>query len=122
METITGKPSGIALLSLQRNLTKARLDTAFQRLLWWVFTGTRGGVNRARVILTIRKEPMNAHRLSQRLHLDYKTVVHHLGVLQKHMILETGEGYGAIYSPSPELEECFPEFLAIRDMMMNVDT
>jgi len=81
-----------------------------------VFTGARGGVNRARIILTIKEEPMNAHRLSQRLHVDYKTITHHLKVLQRnHLIIEAGEEYGAMYFPSPELEECFPEFLAIQN-------
>jgi len=93
-------------------------DKAFKRLLWWIFTGTRGGVNRARLILTIREEPMNAHRLSQRLHINYKTVVHHLRVLQKHrIIVETGERYGTVFFPSPELDECYDEFLAISNMM-----
>ena len=86
-------------------------DTAFRRLLWWVFTGTRGGVNRVRVIVALSEQPMNAHRVAQLLDVDYKTVMHHLNVLRRnHLIVKTGEGYGGMYFPSPELEEGFSDF------------
>ena len=57
---------------------------------------------------------MNANQLSRELEMDYKTVRHHLNVLLKnHLILEVGQGYGAQYFQSPELEQNYEEFLKI---------
>ncbi len=69
-----------------------------------------------RVIAALSKQPMNAHRASQRLGMDYKTMMHHLNVLRKnHLIIKTGEGYGAMYFPSPELEEDFSGFQLMQE-------
>ena len=101
--------------TVAEGLMRGRPDTAFRRLLWMVFTGTRGGINRMRIIATLREQPMNAHRLALQLGMDYKTITHHLSVLQRnHLIVKTGEGYGAMYFPSPELEEHYEDFLSIR--------
>jgi DNA-binding transcriptional ArsR family regulator len=90
------------------------LSSVVRRILWWVLTGNRGGPNRGRIIVTIKEQPMNANQLSQKLGMDYKTVRHHLNVLQRnHLIIEVGEGYGAMYFLSPELEQTYEEFLKI---------
>jgi DNA-binding transcriptional ArsR family regulator len=48
------------------------------------------------------------------LGMDYKTVRHHLSVLMKnHMLVSVGEGYGAMYFVSPELEQNYDEFIKI---------
>jgi DNA-binding transcriptional ArsR family regulator len=87
-------------------------------MLWWVFTGNRGGLNRARLIVTLKEQPMNANQLATKLAMDYKTIRHHLSVLLKnHLILEVGEGYGAMYFLSPELEQNYEEFLHIWSMI-----
>jgi DNA-binding transcriptional ArsR family regulator len=87
-----------------------------RRILWWVFAGNRGGSNRARIIIAIKRQPLNANQLAQALGLDYKTVRHHLSVLLKnHLILKVGEGYGTIYFISPDLEQNYEEFLRIWD-------
>ncbi len=52
-----------------------------KRLLWWLIAGTRGGVNRARIILALHDLPSNANQLAEHLGLDYKTIRHHLDVL-----------------------------------------
>jgi len=90
------------------------LSTAVRRILWWVFTGNRGGSNRARIIVAIKEKPLNANQLSQALGMDYKTVRHHLTVLLKNrLILEVGQGYGSMYFLSPELEQDYQEFMKI---------
>jgi DNA-binding transcriptional ArsR family regulator len=66
--------------------------------------------------MTLKDQPMNANQLAEKLQVDYKTVRHHLRVLSKNkMIVETGEGYGTMYFISPELEQCYDEFLKIWD-------
>ena len=74
------------------------MSNAVRRILWWMITGNRGGANRARIILTLKAQPLNANQLAQRLEMDYKTVRHHLSVLRRNrLILKVGEGYGSMY-------------------------
>ena len=57
---------------------------------------------------------MNANQMAADLGIDYKTVRHHLNVLVKnHMLVSVGEGYGAMYFLSPELEQNYDEFTKI---------
>ncbi len=90
------------------------MSSAVRRILWWIIAGNRGGPNRARIILAIKDQPLNANQLANELGMDYKTVRHHLNVLKKNrMILEVGEGYGSMYFLSPELEQNYEEFVRI---------
>ena len=90
------------------------LSSAIRRIVWWVFAGNRGGPNRARLIVVLKEQPMNANQLSEKLQMDYKTVRHHLRILAKNrMIVEQGDGYGTMYFVSPELEQCYDEFAKI---------
>jgi len=86
---------------------------AVKRLLWWLLAGSAGGLNRGRILLELFKRPYNANELSKVVNLDYKTVRHHLEVLEKNnLIVSTGSGYGKIYSVSDLLEKnsgCFTE-------------
>ena len=57
---------------------------------------------------------MNANQIAERLGMDYKTVRHHISVLTRnHMLVAAGEGYGAMYFVSPELEQNYDEFMKI---------
>jgi DNA-binding transcriptional ArsR family regulator len=72
-----------------------------EAVLWYVLTGTRGGENRARILKALDEQPRNANQLAEGLGLDYKTVRHHLAVLQDNDVIESsGDEYGAIYLPS----------------------
>ncbi|MEA1906814.1 MAG: winged helix-turn-helix domain-containing protein [Euryarchaeota archaeon] len=69
-----------------------------KRVLWWLIAGTKGGVNRARMINALNDRPYNANQLSAVLKLDYKTIRHHLKVLSdNNVVTSTGNGYGAMY-------------------------
>ncbi len=88
-----------------------------KHILLYLISGTRGGETRGRIISLLKKTPLNAHRISNVLNLDYKTVQHHLRVLEKNGLLEVlmkGD-YGAMYFLSPELEMNFKEFAEIWD-------
>ena len=79
---------------------------AIKRLLWWLLAGSVGGVNRGRILEELFQRPHNANELSKVLHLDYKTVRHHIQVLEKNnLITHTGSGYGIMYFPSDLLEK-----------------
>ena len=77
-----------------------------KRLLWWLLSGSSGGLNRGRIIEVIIKQPRNANEISSILNLDYKTVRHHFDVLEKNnLITHTGSGYGKMYFLSDLLEK-----------------
>jgi DNA-binding transcriptional ArsR family regulator len=80
-------------------------DKETRKLLFYLFTSTRGGFTRLRIIMLLLERPLNTHQLSQELDLDYKAVQHHLRVLEKNnMVSKIGEKYGAIYHLSNFLE------------------
>jgi DNA-binding transcriptional ArsR family regulator len=85
-----------------------------KQILWWLIAGSKGGINRARIILALHKRPYNANQLSQIFKLDYKTIRHHLDVLKKHnLITSTGEGYGTMYFLSEHMNTKYEDFLEI---------
>jgi len=90
-------------------------DPYAKRLLWFVFAGSKGGLNRMRLISTIRKTPLNANQLAKELGLDYKAIQHHIGVLEKNnLITRVGDKYGVIFFISTFLEvnlETFDEIV-----------
>ena len=81
-------------------------------LLWWLISGTKGGRTRGRLILTLKERPGNANQLAEKMKVDYKTIRHHLEVLQRNgLVTYAGEGgYGATYFLSPQLDENFSVF------------
>jgi DNA-binding transcriptional ArsR family regulator len=83
----------------------------FKYLLGWLIAGTRGGVTRARIIQTLNETPQNANQLANKLGLDYRTIRHHIEVLEKNRIITSaGEGYGTTYFLSPAMEENYAQF------------
>ncbi|HOQ18614.1 MULTISPECIES: winged helix-turn-helix domain-containing protein [Methanothermobacter] len=82
-----------------------------KRLLWWLLAGTRGGHNRGRIIRMLHERPYNNNQLAEALGLDYKTVQHHLRVLEKNkIIVSSGERYGKMYFLSDVMEDNYPLF------------
>jgi len=80
-------------------------------LLGWLIAGTRGGVTRAKILETLRESPQNANQLANSLEMDYRTIRHHLKILQKNRIITSaGNGYGTTYFLSAELEENYGVF------------
>ncbi|MFC7046284.1 ArsR/SmtB family transcription factor [Halobacteriaceae archaeon GCM10025711] len=74
-----------------------------EAVLWYVLTGTRGGPNRVRLLRAVDERPRNANQLAEQLDLDYKTVRHHLDVLEENGIVEdSGDEYGAVYLPTDQ--------------------
>jgi len=80
-------------------------DKQTRKLLLYLFTSTRGGFTRLRIIIHLLEKPYNTHQLAQKLDLDYKAVQHHMKVLEKNnMVSKIGEKYGAIFHLSNFLE------------------
>ncbi len=80
-------------------------------LLGWLIAGTRGGPTRAKIIEALRESPKNANQLATLLGMDYRTIRHHLEVLEKNRIITSaGEGYGTTYFLSLIMEENYALF------------
>ena len=85
-----------------------------RKILWELLAGTKGGINRARIIDELRNRPYNANQLAERLSLNYKTVKYHVEVLEDNdIITSTGKGYGSLYFLSDKMEENFDIFIQI---------
>jgi len=85
--------------------TQRKPDKQTRKLLLYLFTSTRGGFTRLRIIMHLLDQPYNTHQLSKELHLDYKAIQHHMKVLEKNnMVSKIGEKYGAIFHLSTFLE------------------
>jgi len=80
-------------------------------LLGWLIAGSRGGVMRARIIMALRESPKNANQLANILGVDYRTIRHHLEVLEKNKIVRSvGEKYSVTYFLTAEMEESYEIF------------
>ena len=80
-------------------------DRQTKKLLLYLFTSTRGGFTRLRIIVSLLDQPYNTHQLSKELGLDYKAVQHHMRVLEKNnMVSRIGEKYGVMFHLSEFLE------------------
>ncbi|MCH8975778.1 MAG: winged helix-turn-helix transcriptional regulator [Thaumarchaeota archaeon] len=80
-------------------------DPHARRLLWFVFAGSRGGLNRLRIITALKEKPQNTNQLANELGLDYKAIQHHINVLEKNnLISKEGEKYGITFFISTFLE------------------
>lgn len=55
----------------------------FEKNVWFLLGGTRGGAMRARIMHELMVRPQNANQLAEKIGVDYKTVRHHLDVLLK---------------------------------------
>ena len=83
----------------------------FKYLIGWLIAGTRGGLSRAKIIQALNQTPQNANQLANLLGMDYRTIRHHLQVLEKNrLITSAGEGYGTTYFLSPVMEENYAMF------------
>ncbi len=98
-------------------------DRASRKLLLYLFTGTKGGYTRLKIIMNLEARPLNTHQLSKEIGLDYKAIQHHMRVLEKNnLVTKVGEKYGAIFHLSNFLEiniECLTEVIEKLERKMN---
>lgn len=89
------------------------------RLLWYVFAGSRGGATRARIVASIWDTPLNTHQIAQEMAMDYKTIQYNLRVLQKHVYVTQAspDNYGKLWQPSKNLRAAEDEFWGVAAKM-----
>ena len=82
-----------------------------RQLLGWLIIGTKGGKTRAQIIKTLKKSPQNSNQLAALLKVNYKTIRHHLTVLEKNkLIISAGDHYSTAYFLSELMEENYVLF------------
>jgi predicted transcriptional regulator len=84
-------------------------------MMVYIFVGSRGGPNRARIVEMLKSDPSNSNKVSEKLNLDYKTVQHHIKMLvENNVLVASSEGaYGAVYFLTPYFEKHFD---AVKEM------
>lgn len=86
------------------------------KVLWYVFVGSRGGETRMCIIESLREKPKNPRELALELKMDYSTIRHSLRVLEKNRMVFTPEGkYGAKYQVTPEFIALAEEFEGLKE-------
>ena len=81
-----------------------------RRLLWYLLGGTRGGPNRAEIIKTLQNRPCNANQLAETLRVDYKTIQHHVRILEENGLVSLSNkgNYGAVLFLTTKMEDALP--------------
>jgi predicted transcriptional regulator len=94
-------------------------DQPMKQLLGWLITGTKGGKTRARIIKSVKDNPRNANQLATQLRVDYKTIRHHLTILEKNkLVIPVGTHYSTVYFLSQPMEENYFVFQEITNKMI----
>jgi DNA-binding transcriptional ArsR family regulator len=95
-------------------------DPSTKRLLWFLFAGSKGGANRIKIIDLIQEQPYNTNQLAGFLKIDYKTVQHHLSVLEKNnLISKMGDKYGILYFISNYLESNMNAYQEVKSKILS---
>jgi DNA-binding transcriptional ArsR family regulator len=107
------------LVRIRSAILTRKPDRDAKRLLLYVFTGTRGGYTRLKIIWLLSERPFNTNQLASEMNLDYKAIQHHLEVLVKNnLVTKIGEKYGSIFHLSNYLEA---NILALDDVAVKLE-
>ncbi len=82
-----------------------------EKVLWWLILGTKGGLNRAKIIKKLNERPYNANQLTEELNVSYRTIRHHIKILEDANIIKSaGKKYGQMYFLSDNMEKNYDDF------------
>ncbi len=95
------------------------VDPNAKRLFWFLFAGTRGGMNRISIMELLIQQPYNINQLAEIIKIDYKAIQHHIRVLEKNnLITSSGEKYGVLYFISNYFEVNIDAFKEVKTKIM----
>ena len=88
-------------------------------VIWHLMAGTRGGPNRLHILYILSARPHNANQLTKETGLDYKTVKHHLEILEENglVIVSKEKKYGEMYRLTEFSKEKMKLFEKIMDKL-----
>jgi DNA-binding transcriptional ArsR family regulator len=95
-------------------------DPAYRRIVYFLLAGSRGGTNRILILRHLKENPVNANKLASDLKLDYKTILHHLKVLEQHGLIASSDkgAYGNVYFLSSYFES---QYSILEEIWVKVD-
>ncbi|WP_449462873.1 winged helix-turn-helix domain-containing protein [Tardisphaera miroshnichenkoae] len=80
-----------------------------EHMFWWIFVGSRGGKMRLKIVESLMQSPANANQLAQKLGVNYRTIEHHLRVLESNGIVKSeGPRYGLTFFATDSLRANYP--------------
>ena len=95
-----------------------KVDPQTRSLLRYMFTATRGGRSRLCIVALLLERPRNKCQLARAAGMDYKAVQHHLRVMEKNRLVESGGGgYGQEFRVSALLEHGLHELVGAADIL-----
>lgn len=85
-------------------------------VIWYVCAGTRGGPTRIKILHFLQETPANAHQIAEQLQYDYKTIRHHLKLLEKNQfIYQIEKTYGGSYFLTEQFKAHIGTFTTIME-------
>ncbi|MEF8832340.1 MAG: PAS domain S-box protein [Candidatus Thermoplasmatota archaeon] len=96
--------------------------TNLKQTLAYLLVGQTGGKNRYKILELLKERPYNINQISKELDLNYRTVKHHVEVMQENDLLTTsGMGdYGEVYFLTERLENNFEIYENIANNFRNI--
>jgi len=83
------------------------------------FCWNKRGDNRIKILDLLIKNPLNINKISEELQLDYKTIQHHMRILEKNnLITRMGDKYGILYFISNYLEKNIESYYNIKKKLV----
>ena len=93
-------------------------NLTIKSLLKWLIISTKGGKTRAKIIKALKESPQNSNQLAALLKVNYKTIRHHITILEKNkLIISTGNHYSITYFTLELMEENYALFEEITSKM-----
>ncbi|MFB5598406.1 MAG: ArsR/SmtB family transcription factor [Nitrosopumilaceae archaeon] len=96
-------------------------DRRFKLILLSLIYGTKGGINRAKILNMIYEKPQNINQIALELKVDYKTVQHHIKILTKNGMIEKNPEtrYAANYTLTPIMKE---NIFSLKEILEKIGT
>ncbi len=71
---------------------------SIEQTMYWLLAGSKGSLNRIRILQSLEKKPMNLNELSKVTEMNYKTAQHHVELLlENNLLIAKGNKYGQVY-------------------------
>ena len=106
---------------LKARTIKAKSPLQTKMVFWFLFVGSRGATNRIRIMSALRKRPSNRNQLATELGIEYKSIQHHLKLLEKNnLVIKTGNRYGLTFFVSALFENSEFVFDEIVNRLKNI--